>query len=78
MKKQTVLSVLLIFLFAFTLLYAGLTLSERALQQVSGTAGKPAAFALSHDEGGTWVLIFAGRTLRWKGQFWRLLWQKQR
>ncbi|HZK24163.1 MAG TPA: hypothetical protein VFC74_02110 [Oscillospiraceae bacterium] len=76
MKKQTVLSVLLIFLFAFALFYAGLSLSEQALQQVSGTVREPAALSLSRDEAGTWVLTFAGRTLRLTRQLWQVFWRK--
>lgn len=76
MKKQTVLSVLLIFLFTFALFYGGLTLSEQALQQVSGTVRRPAALALARDETGIWVLTFAGRTLRLERQLWQVIWQK--
>ncbi|EEG78057.1 hypothetical protein [Dethiobacter alkaliphilus] len=62
MKKQTVFSVLLIFLFAALLFTAGLYITERGLQEVSGRQETPGALHLKRGEDDSWVLIFAGRT----------------
>ncbi|MCR3921196.1 MAG: hypothetical protein NUK65_01605 [Firmicutes bacterium] len=71
-KKQAVLSVLLIFLFAFTLLCVGLTFTERSLRQVSGRVGENVAIALSRDDAGAWVFTFAGRTLHLNREIWQV------
>ena len=64
MKKQTVFSVLLIFLFATTLFAAGLRICERGLQEVSGRQNTPGALHLQRGEDNGWTLIFAGEELQ--------------
>ena len=71
MKKQAVLSVLLIFLFTLTLLFVGLNLSERAMQQVSGTTDQASALSFSRNGAGAWVLTFAGRQVVLNRQLWQ-------
>lgn len=73
MRKHAVFSVLLIFLFFFFLLYAGLAVSERALQQLSGEAAAPAALKLGRDENGAWELRFAGHYVRFSSGQWQVL-----
>ncbi|HHX74119.1 MAG TPA: hypothetical protein GX699_04370 [Firmicutes bacterium] len=73
MSKQAVLSVMLIFLFALALVWAGLTQSERVLQEISGTAQGAAALAVSRDAGGGWILTFAGRSFPLNGRIWQVL-----
>ena len=71
MKKHAGLSVLLIFLLFFFLLYTGLTVSERALQQLSGVKEEPSALKLGRDETGVWEFRFAGRFLRLDSGQWQ-------
>ncbi|NLM52461.1 MAG: hypothetical protein GX197_06535 [Firmicutes bacterium] len=73
MKKHAGFSVLLIFLFFFFLLYTGLTVSERALQQLSGVETEPLALRLGRDEAGVWELRFAGRLVRFASGQWQVL-----
>ena len=61
MKKRTVFSVLLIFLFTIALLTAGLTVSELGLREVNGGDQPPGALTIRHQEGEGWILVFAGR-----------------
>ncbi|MBS4022021.1 MAG: hypothetical protein KGZ79_06330 [Dethiobacter sp.] len=60
MKRQAVCSVLLIFLCTLALLFAGLNLCERGLQEVSGRDRPHAAFTLSRGEE-SWLITLAGR-----------------
>ena len=62
MNKQTVLAVLLIFLFAVALLTSGLHLSEMGLQEVGGRQETPGALRVKRGEDNYWVLIFAGES----------------
>ena len=71
MSKQALLSVLLIFLFTLALVWAGLTQSERVLQEITGTEEEAAALALSRDARGGWGLTFAGRSVSLNGSIWR-------
>lgn len=61
MKKQAVLSYMLIFLFAFLLLYFGLNLCERGLREISGHDGLTGAFLVNRSPAGVWMVTFAGR-----------------
>lgn len=72
MKKQAVLSVMLIFLFAFLLLCAGLTVTEKALQKVTGLPGGAEAISLWQDHSGVWVFTFAGRSVRFDDRLWQV------
>ena len=71
-KKQAVLAVMLIFLFTLLILIAGLTISERALHQVSGYTGDNGAISLTRDSSGTWVFTFAGRSLPVDRRIWQV------
>ncbi|NLM45208.1 MAG: hypothetical protein GX200_00195 [Firmicutes bacterium] len=73
MSKQALFPVMLIFLFALALVWAGLAQSERVLQEITGTAKEAAALALSRDAGGGWVLTFAGRSVPLNGRIWQVL-----
>lgn len=60
MTKQTVFSVLLIFLFAATLFVTGIRLCEQGLQEVSGRQEALGSLHLLREED-AWTLIFAGQ-----------------
>ncbi len=60
MKKQTVCSVLLIFLFMMVLLFAGLNLCEQGLRDVSGGKSPAGAFTVARVSGETLLITFAG------------------
>lgn len=64
MKKQTVCAVLLIFLFSLFLLTAGLYITERGLQDVSGRQAAPEALRLAREDNEGWFLVFAGQAWR--------------
>jgi hypothetical protein len=64
MKKQAVLSGLLIFLFAVILTAAGLVLTEQGLRDVGGHPEPVGALRIEKDEEQSWMLIFAGKA--WK------------
>jgi hypothetical protein len=72
MKKRTVFAVLLIFLFALSLLTVGLNISELGLREVSGGEQPPGALTIRHHESEGWVFVFAGREFSlpkwWPGQ----------
>jgi hypothetical protein len=61
LKRQAVCSVMLIFLFMLALLFLGLNLCERGLQEVNGWDMPPGAFTLARGEGTTWAVTVAGR-----------------
>ncbi|MDW7650120.1 MAG: hypothetical protein SCK29_04965 [Bacillota bacterium] len=61
MKKQTVFSVLLIFLFAGVLLMVGLRLAGQGLREVGGAVESSAVLHMARDENGFWIITFAGR-----------------
>lgn len=72
MKKQTVFSVLLIFLFTTALLISGLTLCERGLQQVSGRHEYNGSFRVFRGDDGVVTVTFAGVDWRIDYSSWEL------
>jgi hypothetical protein len=61
MKRQAVCSVMLIFLFMLALLFLGLNLCERGLQEVNGWDKQRGAFTLARGSGTSWSVTAAGR-----------------
>ena len=72
MKKQTVFSVLLIFLFAAALLVSGLTLCERGLQEVTGRQEYIGSLRISRANDGVWIVTFGGQDWRIDSSSWEL------
>ena len=72
MKKQAVARVMFIFLFFCFILYAGLTLAERSLEQLVGNTDGKGSFALYRDRD-SFILTFGGRSYRFGNPFKEVL-----
>jgi hypothetical protein len=70
MSKQAVFSVLLIFLFALSLVAAGLFVTEQGLMDVSGRVEPQGAFRIIRDTDDHWRLIFAGTSWQLPSRPW--------